>query len=76
MPNPIAGEIVGIRNSGMRNADAERLWVVEVLVTQGEVEGRLDLGYAVLVDEPAYDEDAATRCCGDYHYADCPIRTG
>jgi hypothetical protein len=22
------------------------------------------------------DDNEGTSCCGDYHYADCPIRTG
>ena len=28
------------------------------------------------VDEPEDDNYEGTSCCGDYHYADCPIRTG
>lgn len=41
-----------------------------------------ECGLLPLDDEDYYSEclskpyEPATSCCGDYHYADCPIRTG
>jgi len=27
------------------------------------------------VDAEVEDDEGTTTCCGDYHYADCPMRT-
>lgn len=27
-------------------------------------------------EDEEYNYNGGTSCCGDYHYADCPIRTG